>query len=720
MLKKCTFLLTILLTLLIIPITASANEVVAEGACGQNVVWALTEDGTLSISGTGAMEDYSWTNFVPTTPWYQYRSSIKKIVVHDGVTSIGSSAFYKLSSVTSIELSNDVLALGSYAFGSCSRIQFFDFPDNLVYIADYCFDNCYNLRNASIPDTVTKLGDCVFTRCSNLETVDLPENMSVLPRGFFSECTSLESITLPDSITELASYCFRDCTGLKNITFPSAITTIGYRAFSGCTGIEEMALPNTITALSSEVFYQCSGLRKLTLSNNLSTIPESLCYGCSSLDSVDIPASVTKIEDFAFYGCSNLTSVIMHDALQEIGKSVFYNCTNLSSLILPGSITKIGDKAYGYYKNIFDEPDIVPNAKIYCSKSTAAESYAMEAGIPYSLIEILIDTLYCEYTGKPVAPPISITIDGNRLNEGSDFLTAYENNISIGTATVRITFTDNNPAISGTFAKTFRIGIPIQKYQIILEHDDYNCDIYLPNFSVSLDGKSLDLNEDFEAYYTLAGETWKKTSKYFTRQIWAPGKCTIRVVGINNYVGELIAIVNANPFFDVTESDFFYAPVLWAAGEGITSGTSGTTFSPAELCNRAQVVTFLWAAAGKPDPKSTENPFTDVPKGSFFEKAVLWAVENGITNGTDDTHFSPAELCNRATVVTFLWAAAGRPAVSGTSSFTDVPNGSWYAIPVLWAAKEGITSGVSPTEFGAAFICNRAQVVTFLYGIYHK
>ena len=175
-----------------------------------------------------------------------------------------------------------------------------------------------------------------------------------------------------------------------------------------------------------------------------------------------------------------------------------------------------------------------------------------------------------------------------------------------------------------------------------------------------------------------------------------------------------------NPFVDVPKGSFFEKPVLWAVEQGITSGIDATHFGPAAACNRATVVTFLWAAAGKPAPKSTENPFVDVPKGSFFEKAVLWAVEQGITSGTDAAHFSPAAPCNRATVVTFLWSAAGKPAATGTNPFTDVPAGSWYEKPVIWAKANGITSGLSATEFGAAAICNRAQVVTFLYSAFGK
>ena len=172
---------------------------------------------------------------------------------------------------------------------------------------------------------------------------------------------------------------------------------------------------------------------------------------------------------------------------------------------------------------------------------------------------------------------------------------------------------------------------------------------------------------------------------------------------------------SANPFVDVKETDYFYDAVLWAVENNITSGVDPTHFGPGQSCTRAQVVTFLWAAAGKPAPRQTVNPFTDVPAGAWFADAVLWAVENGITSGTSATTFGPSAQCTRSQVVTFLWAAAGKPAVSRANPFTDVPAGCWFEKPVLWALENGITSGTSATTFGSGSLCLRAQVVTFLY-----
>ena len=148
--------------------------------------------------------------------------------------------------------------------------------------------------------------------------------------------------------------------------------------------------------------------------------------------------------------------------------------------------------------------------------------------------------------------------------------------------------------------------------------------------------------------------------------------------------------------------------------EGITNGTTATTFSPNKACTRAQMVTFLWRAAGEPEPETTVNPFTDVAAGAYYYDAVLWAVEQGITNGTTATTFSPNATVTRAQTVTFLWRSAGSPAVSG-SGFADVASDAYYAGAVAWAVSEGITNGTTTTTFSPGSSCTRAQIVTFLY-----
>ena len=171
-------------------------------------------------------------------------------------------------------------------------------------------------------------------------------------------------------------------------------------------------------------------------------------------------------------------------------------------------------------------------------------------------------------------------------------------------------------------------------------------------------------------------------------------------------------------FTDVHEGDYFYQPVLWAVENDITAGTSDTTFSPNQACTREQAMMFLWKAAGKPQPTSSYNPFTDVKPDAYYYDAVLWAVEKNITSGVSDTKFGTGTPCTRGQIMTFLYKAAGSPSVSGNNPFRDVRQGDYFYSPVLWAVRNGITSGTSATEFSPAQSCTRGQIVTFLYKHY--
>ena len=168
-------------------------------------------------------------------------------------------------------------------------------------------------------------------------------------------------------------------------------------------------------------------------------------------------------------------------------------------------------------------------------------------------------------------------------------------------------------------------------------------------------------------------------------------------------------------FNDVKPGDYFYDAVNWAVEKGITTGTSATTFSPNASCTRAQIVTFLWRASGSPEPKTASNPFTDVAANAYYCKAVLWAVENGITTGTSATTFSPDAPCTRAQGVTFLWRANGSKAASAAASFTDVASDAYYAPAVAWAAEQNVTGGVGNGLFSPDTTCTRAQIVSMLY-----
>lgn len=175
--------------------------------------------------------------------------------------------------------------------------------------------------------------------------------------------------------------------------------------------------------------------------------------------------------------------------------------------------------------------------------------------------------------------------------------------------------------------------------------------------------------------------------------------------------------VETSPFSDVSTSAYYYEAVKWAQEKGITGGIGNGLFGPNQPCTRAQIVTFLWRAAGSPEPKAMSS-FADVSTDAYYAKAVAWAVENGITTGTGDGKFSPDATCTREQAVAFLYRASGSPAVSGSSAFSDVAANAYYADAVAWAEKNGVTGGIGGGLFGSGNTCTRAQIVTFLYRAY--
>ena len=182
----------------------------------------------------------------------------------------------------------------------------------------------------------------------------------------------------------------------------------------------------------------------------------------------------------------------------------------------------------------------------------------------------------------------------------------------------------------------------------------------------------------------------------------------------------------SNPFYDVNGTDWFYSAVMWAYYNTpqVTNGKDESHFAPKASCTRAQVVTFLWRAAGRPEPSGSVKQFSDVPKNNSYAycyDAILWAVENGITKGTDATHFSPNATVTRAQFVTFLWRYAGEPAPKNMScSFNDVNANAFYYKAVLWAVENGVTTGKTATQFAPGTTCTRCEVAAFMFRAFSK
>lgn len=240
------------------------------------------------------------------------------------------------------------------------------------------------------------------------------------------------------------------------------------------------------------------------------------------------------------------------------------------------------------------------------------------------------------------------------------------------------------------------------------------------NGSISPSGWT-SVREGWDQTFTITPDKGYAVAKVLVdgKSVGAVTSYTFKNVTKDHTIEAVFMKSNGNPqtgvFVDVPEDSYYEEAVDWAVENGITNGVSSDRFDPDGLCTRAQIVTFLWRAAGSPAPKSTGHTFTDVKAGSYYEQAVLWAVENSITVGTSSTTFSPDATCTRAQAVTFLYRASGIPAVSGSAAFSDVATDAYYADAVAWAEKKGITTGIGGGLFGSNNDCTRAQIVTFLW-----
>lgn len=318
--KRLLSVLLALCMVITLPPRKAFAATVASGTCGNNLNWVLDDEGTLTISGTGAMTDYDF--FDDYSPWYSQRNAVTAVVIDSGVTSIGSYAFYQCK-LKSVVIPNSVTTIGDCAFYNCSSLISVKIPDGVTSISYAAFAGCDSLASATIPNSVISIEDAAFLLCSNLKSVDIPEGVTSIGAGAFMNCDSLKSVDIPDSVTTIGEEAFRECGGLTSVTIGSSVASIG-----------------------DDAFYMCSSLINVTIGDNVTSIGKSTFSWCSSLNSVIIPGSVTTIGDFAFEHCESLTNVKILDGATTIGEAAFYNCRNLKSVIIPDSVASIGQSAF--------------------------------------------------------------------------------------------------------------------------------------------------------------------------------------------------------------------------------------------------------------------------------------------------------------------------------------------------------------------------------------
>jgi len=314
----------------------------SSGTCGDDLTWTLSNDGTLTISGYGEMDNNdeyyrlmdvdkngSWSR----APWDANREKIKKIVIEEGVENIGDYAFCECSSLSSVTMLNTI----AYAY----------------------------------------IGECAFSGCSSLIEIIIPDGITYIGNGAFGRCKSLSNVILPESLTTIGPRAFSDCDGIKSITIPGSVTSIGCGAFAS-TGLTDVVIPDSVTSLEWGAFTNCKNLRSVMLPNSLKNIAHSMFEGCKKLTSITIPEGIQSIGEEAFAYCNSLSIVTIPDSVNKIEKRAFYRCKNLKDITIPSKTTKIGSRAIGYYLSMqaYGHDDSYSDVFIHGIKGSPAHSYA--------------------------------------------------------------------------------------------------------------------------------------------------------------------------------------------------------------------------------------------------------------------------------------------------------------------------------------------------------
>ena len=504
-----------------------------------------------------------------------------------------------------------------------------------------------------------------------LEEIVLSDTFSEIPRSSFADCTNLKSITFGKGLQTIGENAFQ-YSGLESLVLPDSLESIGAYAFSGCAKLKSLYVPASITQWGNNVFTSCDALEELTLADGLTTLGYSMFNHLDSLKTVTIPGSIQSIPKNTFY-FSGIETLILEEGVEVIEEYAFGYCRSLKEIHLPNTLTTVKDDAFRDAENVTDVYFYGTEAE-WANVSIGTSNDCL-AGYWWSFTTIhFVDGSVCFHKNVNKLPATEPTCENEGLTEGSvcadcgAIVTAQEVIPAPGHDYVEVSRTEATCTTTGSI-------------ESVCTRDKNHRSIKF------LAPTGIHTYED--GYCTVCGEE---------EPVEDP--------------------VMENPFTDVRETDWYFAPIMWAKAAGVTGGKTETTFGPNDSCTRAQVVTFLWAAAGKPEPQSMNNPFTDVAANAWYLKPVLWAVEQGITGGVAEGKFGPEQTCTRAQIATFLYAAAGKPPVSGSSTFNDVADSDWFAKPVIWAAENNVTGGIGNNNFGPNNTCTRGQVVTFLYKVY--
>ena len=690
---------------------------------------------TLTISGTGVMPDFNFPEG-NLAPWWNYEAlgmltsfgnfklegELKKVVIKDGVTNVGSYALFCLPAATQVTLPDSVTRIGRYGIAMCSK-----------------------LTGLSIPKAVTEIGDFGLAG-DGLTAVTLPDGLQSLGRGAFDTCTSLTNTTLPAAITAVPGKCFADCTKLLTADYKGEVTTIGEHAFEGCKSLVTAPIPATATELGASAFNGCVALTDVTLPAGVTAIPDGCFQGCTALADMKLPGTVTRVGHNAFTGCTALGDVRCYGAPPTVEPAGAAEHSFEPAIV---TIHYNPDPVYGW---TFDADGKWQGYTVSGKGACLHTGYGTtENTVPATCGEAgRVDTI-CSNCGEVISTKEIPATGEHTWDNGTVTTEPTENEPGVRTFTCAVCGATKTAPIPATGAHDYQFTKTVAPTCTAGGYDLYTCSgcgaTEKRNPTDALGHKWDSGKVTTEPTETAPGvRTYTCTvcGEVKTEVIpatgahthkWDAGKVTTAPTattpGVRTYTCTICGqtkeevipptggstVCPGGPscpsygFRDVAgPADWSHEGIDYCVRRSLMVGTGVGTFSPNAVCSRAQIVQILYNLSGDTaDYGNYYLPFTDVNPGDWFYEAVAWAYANDIVAGTSATTFAPNVDITREqmTVILYGYTAKYAPAFTGGGTslgrFADAGSvANWAYAAMNWAVGNGLISGIE--SYGATYL----------------
>ena len=690
---------------------------------------------TLTISGTGVMPDFNFPEG-NLAPWWNYEAlgmltsfgnfklegELKKVVIKDGVTNVGSYALFCLPAATQVTLPDSVTRIGRYGIAMCSK-----------------------LTGMSIPKGVTEIGDFGLAG-DGLTAVTLPDGLQSLGRGAFDSCTSLTNTTLPAAITAVPGKCFADCTKLLNVKYAGTVTAIGDLAFESCKSLVTAPIPATVTELGASAFSGCVALTDVTLPAGVTAIPDGCFQGCTALADMKLPGTVTSVGHNAFTGCTALGDVRCYGAPPTVEPAGAAEHSFEPAIV---TIHYNPDPVYGW---TFDADGKWQGYTVSGKGACLHTGYGTtENTVPATCGEAgRVDTI-CSNCGEVISTKEIPATGEHTWDNGTVTTEPTENEPGVRTFTCAVCGATKTAPIPATGAHDYQFTRTVAPTCTAGGYDLYTCSgcgaTEKRNPTDALGHKWDSGKVTTEPTETAPGvRTYTCTvcGEVKTEVIpatgahthkWDAGKVTTEPTattpGVRTYTCTICGLTKEEVipptggstvcpggpscpsygFRDVAgPADWSHEGIDYCVRRSLMVGTGVGTFSPNAVCSRAQIVQILYNLSGDTaDYGNYYLPFTDVAPGDWFYEAVAWAYANDIVAGTSATTFAPNVDITREqmTVILYGYTAKYAPAFTGGGTslgqFPDAGSvANWAYAAMNWAVGNGLISGIE--SYGVTYL----------------